>query len=102
MSSTNIHDDEVLKMAAFKLSETARRVAMLAKEAETPELRRLLLAASAGLNQQARDLRASVGKLDHEVPAAAAAPERAIPTGRGSRQNLRLAGARGPRLVARG
>ena len=104
MSSTNIRDDELIKMAAFKLGETARRVAMLAKEAETPGLRQLLTASSAAINQQAQDLRVDAGKLEREAPtptltqAREQAPARVRATG----QSLTLAGVRGPRLAARG
>src|SRR5437868_6257111 len=89
VSSTNIRDDELIQMAAFKLAETARRVAMLAKEAETPSLRRLLTASSEAINQQARDLRADAGKLEHD-DAAPPARERkpAPPRGRGASQRL--------------
>ena len=103
MSSTNIRDDELIQMAAFKLGETARRVAMLAKEAETPSLRRLLTASSEAINQQARDLRADAGKLERDQSVAAAQERKqTTPRGRASSQRLTLAGGRGPRLVARG
>lgn len=103
MSSTNIRDDELIQMAAFKLAETARRVAMLAKEAETPSLRRLLTASSVAINQQARELRADAGKLerDETVPPARQRKQ-PPPRGRAANQSLTLAGGRGPRLVARG
>jgi len=101
VSSTNIRDDELIQMAAFKLAETARRVAMLAKEAETPGLRRLLTASSEAINQQARDLRADAGKLA-DPPVPEAREEKAAPRGRAASQRLTLAGGRGPRLVARG
>jgi hypothetical protein len=102
VSSTNIRDDELIQMAAFKLAETARRVAMLAKEAETPSLRRLLTASSEAINQQARDLRADAGKLEPEEPVAAAPRPRKQATSRATGQRLTLAGGRVPRLVARG
>lgn len=55
--STHVRDIELVNMAAFKLEETARRVAILAREAQTPGLRRLLTASSARLERQAQELR---------------------------------------------
>ena len=104
VSSTDILDDELIKMAAFKLGETARRVAMLAKEAETPALRRLLTASSAALSQQAQELRIDARNLEQEPQALplTQARERAVSRVRAPRRSLTLADARGPRLAARG
>ena len=88
---------ELLKMAAFKLGETARRVAVLAKEAETAGLRRLLAASSAVLNQQAAELRGDAGTLDGEplTPAPSRAANRRGPG------CARRASASGSRAFAR-
>ncbi len=100
VSSTNIRDDELIKMAAFKLAETARCVAMLAKEAETPGLRRLLTASAVAIGQQASELRAGTGALEHERPKLRREP--VIADVGVSEQSLTPAAARGPRLAARG
>ena len=100
MTSTHIRDVELTKMAMFKLGETARRVAMLAKEAETPSLRRLLTMSSELLERRARELQAL---LENEPPKRTpvlpvSRPRQQAPRARG----LRLADARAPRLAARG
>ena len=66
VSSTDILDDELVQMVAFKLGEAARTVRKLAKEAETPRLRKLLMASSVALNEQAQVLRVAAGKLERE------------------------------------
>lgn len=63
MRNMTIRDDELIKMAAFKLGDAARRVALLAKEAETPRLRQLLTESSAALDQQAQELQGDVETL---------------------------------------
>lgn len=92
-------------MAAFKLGETARRVALLAKEAEAPDLRELLTASSAALNQHAQELRDDADTFEHgpvTPPQVTQTRERVVRRGRAPRRGLTHADARGPRLVVRG
>lgn len=70
VTSTHVREVELVNMAAFKLAETAKRVATLAREAQAPSLRRLLTASAARLERHAQKLRVCLdtGGLEREPP----------------------------------
>lgn len=63
---TDIRDDELVKIAAFKLVDTARCLRKLAKEAETPRLQQWLTASSLALSEQAQELRVAAENLERK------------------------------------
>jgi len=106
VTSTHIPDDELIKMAVFKLGETARRVALLAKEAETPRLRRLFAASSELIEKHSQELLVCLdagrsGREPRTLPVTRSR-ERRAPRVRASRAAVTRAGAHEPRLAARG
>ena len=59
VSGAQMHDEECLRMAAFRLRETAKQLAMLAGRAQDPVLRNTLLAIHKQLLNQEGELRAT-------------------------------------------
>lgn len=51
------HEEECLRMAAFRIRETANRIGLLAERAQTPELRRDLQALHKRLLNEEQSLR---------------------------------------------
>ncbi len=57
-SGAQMHDDERLRIAAFRLRETAKQIAALGGSAQDPALRNTLLAIHERLLEQERELHA--------------------------------------------